>query len=413
MTDSFVCAFRGRRDSYQVPLALAEEQILDQFITDAYALPWLKSLLGWAPQRIREKADFRSMEGIPPERVRSLWGTTLVERARHRLGYAQSLTFMKLDRRFSTAAAQRARTQKSDLLLYSPYAWEAFVASYRHTPRRVLFQYHPHPEMEQRILASDGAKHPRVGESFSGTRTRPVPEHLARRERDSWKHADLVLCASSFTRRSLLEAGADESCCQIVPYGIEVPQVVDGQPPRDTFQAVFVGSGGQRKGLHHLLIAWDRAKLPAESKLKLVCRAVDTEIEKMAHDVSGVELIRGVAQSRLSTLYAESTLFVMPSLVEGFGQVYLEALAQGCPVLGTENTCLPDLGDEAEGIFLTEPGDIEQLTTRLESLAELLPGQPAIRTAARERAAQFTWPAFRDGIRGALLGTLNVAVNVR
>src|SRR5437870_220784 len=31
----FVCAFRGRRDSYQVPLALAEGDLLDQFITDA------------------------------------------------------------------------------------------------------------------------------------------------------------------------------------------------------------------------------------------------------------------------------------------------------------------------------------------------------------------------------------------
>ena len=49
----------------------------------------------------------------------------------------------------------------------------------------------------------------------------------------------------------------------------------------------------------------------------------------------------------------------MPSLVEGFGQVYLEALAQGCPVLGTANTCLPDLGGEADAIFLVTPGNVE------------------------------------------------------
>ena len=228
--------------------------------------------------------------------------------------------------------------------MYSPYAWEAFNAKYRHDPRRVLFQYHPHPELESRILATDGAHHPGIGESFSGSRTVAIPEELARRERDSWRYADLILCASSFTRQSLLEAGADEARCCIVPYGIDVPEMVEAPRCLGPFECVFVGSGGQRKGLHHLVHAWTRARLPAGSRLRVVCRVIDKGIEDLVRAAPGVELIRGVSQHRLDALYAESTLFVMPSLVEGFGQVYLEALAQGCPVLGTENTCLPDLG---------------------------------------------------------------------
>ena len=62
----------------------------------------------------------------------------------------------------------------------------------------------------------------------------------------------------------------------------------------------------------------------------------------------------------------------MPSLIEGFGQVYLEALSFGLPVLGTRNTCLPDLGDEGDGIFCVDPGNIEELTSTLERLSELL-----------------------------------------
>ena len=46
----------------------------------------------------------------------------------------------------------------------------------------------------------------------------------------------------------------------------------------------------------------------------------------------------------------------MPSLVEGFGQVYLEALAEGTPILGTKNTALPDLGGEEDGVFLATAG---------------------------------------------------------
>ncbi len=403
MTNSFVCAFRGRRDSYQVPLALAEASLLDQFITDAYTTPWVQAVARCAPLAIRTKADFRRAAGIPPSRVSCLWGTTLLEHARHRLGCARALTFMKLDRRFSQVAARRAARYRSHLLLYSPYAWEAFVAKYPHTPRRILFQYHPHPQLEQQILSSDRRCYPDVGESFSGERSLPLPEKLTRRERDAWRHADLILCASRFTRRSLLDAGAEEKKCRVVPYGIDVHPVSGApQPPPGAFHVIFVGSGGQRKGLHHLLYAWQRAALPADSKLTLICRTIDRGIQRLVAQTSGVELVRGVSQERLGMLYQSSTLFAMPSLVEGFGQVYLEALAQGCPVLGTENTCLPDLGDETDGIFLSPPAQVDQLAAKLEQLSVALPESAEVREAARACASRFSWPSFRDGVRRAL-----------
>src|SRR6185503_11385171 len=132
--------------------------------------------------------------------------------------------------------------------------------------------------------------------------------------------------------------------CRIVPYGVEVSSRPRAEVVPQEFHAVFVGSGGQRKGLHHLLLAWQRASLPGGSKLTLVCRVIDREIERIAARTGGVQLRRGLSQTLLESTYANSTLFVMPSLVEGFGQVYLEALAQGCPVLGTPNSGLPDIG---------------------------------------------------------------------
>ena len=139
--EQYVCAFRGRRDSYQAPLALAEAGMLDQFITDAYAMPWVTAAAQFAPQPIRTKAAFRSETGIPAERVRCLWGTTILEHMRHRMGCSPSVTFAKLDQHFSRAAAARAKRTRTHLFLYSPYAWEAFSTRYRHAPRKVLFQY--------------------------------------------------------------------------------------------------------------------------------------------------------------------------------------------------------------------------------------------------------------------------------
>ncbi len=400
-TGRFVCAFRGARDRYQAAVALAETGELETLITDAYATPLANALQPFLPGSIAGRLKERRADGLPADRVHCLWGTTIHEQVRHRLGYSPRATWLKLDRKFGAAAADEARRTRADLLMYSPYAWEAFTASYSHHPRRVLFQYHPHPDLESRILEDDAKRHPGFGESFTEGRGESVDPELLDRERDSWRHADAIICSSSFTRRSLVEAGCSPSICHVVPYGV-FPAPVHEAAPRAGFHALFVGSGGQRKGLHHLVMAWQRANLAGDSTLTLVCRVMDRAIHRLAEQAPGVQIVEGASTAALEALYARSTLFVMPSLVEGFGHVYLEALARGCPVLGTANTALPDLGGEADGIFLTPAGDVAALASVLERLSSTLPGQRELRAAARITAERYPWHTFRANLRAAI-----------
>ena len=398
-SSKYVCAFRGRRDYYQAPLALAEAELLDSFITDVYAGGTVRALSRGLPARLREKVLQRRRKGIPETRVRCLWKSTIFERANFRLGKPQSLIFARYDAEYSKVAAAYAQKNRSNLFLYSPYAWEAFTAPYRHTPHKVLFQFHPHPDLESRILNEDKKRFPFVRESYTEESGERLNDQLRQRNRDAWKHADLVFCASSFTRRTLLEAGAPEAKCRVVPYGIDVPNITIEAP--ETFSALFVGAGSQRKGLHHLLLAWKQARLPKNSKLTLVCRTIDSGILELAKTTPNVKLVRGLSHAELVQQFRRSSLFVMPSLVEGFGQVYLEALAEGCPVLGTRNTGLPDIGGEA--VNTIEAGDIDRLTALLESLSRELPGNTRIRELAQRSAAQFSWLRFRQNLIGDLV----------
>jgi glycosyltransferase involved in cell wall biosynthesis len=122
----------------------------------------------------------------------------------------------------------------------------------------------------------------------------------------------------------------------------------------------------------------------------------------MAKTMPNVHVIYGVGSNQLNELFSNSTLFAMPSLVEGFGQVYLEALAHGCPVLGTPNTGLPDLCDDNGAIWQVEPGQIDALVSTLETLSRILPGDLSIRRRAQACAVSFPWKHFRAGIRSAL-----------
>lgn len=392
----FVCAFRGARDRYQTAVALAEADLLEVLITDAYAMPAFAAR--WLPAPLRARLGARHADGVPAARVHALWETAIVEQTRHALGFSKHETWLKLDRRFGEVAASAARRTRANLLIYSPYAWEAFTARYAHAPRRVLFQYHPHPDLESRVLDADRRRFPDLCESAAAGDGRGIDPALLDRERESWRHADAIICSSAFTRRSLIEAGCEAGLCHVIPYGIDVPEST-GAPPESAFRALFVGSGGPRKGLHHLLLAWQRASLPQGSRLTLVCRAIDRGLGRLAASVRGVEVREQVTAADRDALYAGSHLMVMPSLVEGFGQVYLEALAHGCPVLGTPNTALPDLGGEDDGIFVAAAGDVDQLAARLEALAGRLPAAPGLRAAARATAARLPWSLFRRRVR--------------
>lgn len=397
----YVCAFRGRRDNYQIPLALAEKGLLNQLITDFYAVDFIQKVAPLLPKKWQNKISFRSECNIPVEQVKCLWGSTVLEQTRHYLGFSPASTFGLLDKDFAYSAASQARKTKSNLLLYTPYAWEAFVASYKHNPWKILFEFHPHPEVEVPLLTQDLKRFPFVQESYSEQIGAHLPEELQVRVKDCWRHADIILCASSFTKQTLIAAGAEPNSCKVIPYGIDLP-ILPLQELKldslDSFQALFVGSGCQRKGLHHLLYAWQKARLPKESLLTLVCRYLDPGMESIVSQTPQVRLIRGIDAAYLRHLYQNSSLFVMPSLTEGFGQVFLEALSYGCPVLGTSNTCLPDLGKEEDGIFLTEVGNLDHLISQLELLANLLPGNSEIRKNARSCAEHFPWKNFRDAL---------------
>jgi hypothetical protein len=133
----YVCAFRGRRDNYQVPLALQQANRLEAFITDAYASARVARLADCLPRRLAKKIQSRRETGLPDDRIHCLWATTAREHFRNLFGKSPSVTYALLDRRYSQVAADYASKAKANLFVYSPYAWEAFSARYPHDPRKM------------------------------------------------------------------------------------------------------------------------------------------------------------------------------------------------------------------------------------------------------------------------------------
>ncbi len=76
----------------------------------------------------------------------------------------------------------------------------------------------------------------------------------------------------------------------------------------------------------------------------------------------------GLTQDELFACYAACTIFALPSSGEGFGLVFLEAMAHGKPVIGGAHGGTPDVVEDGVTGLLVPHGDIERLAGALESL---------------------------------------------
>jgi starch synthase len=95
-----------------------------------------------------------------------------------------------------------------------------------------------------------------------------------------------------------------------------------------------------------------------------------------------VEFLGSVPQARLPQIMSESHILVLPSIEEGLALVQAQALACGCPVLGTTNSGAEDLlTDGVEG-FVLPIRDVPALTSRMQQLAD----DPALQQRMSEAA---------------------------
>jgi len=104
-----------------------------------------------------------------------------------------------------------------------------------------------------------------------------------------------------------------------------------------------------------------------------------------------VKFLDFVPDSDLPTLYKNALCFALPSLYEGFGLPVLEAMAEGCPVVVSSTSSLPEIAGKA-GIYVT-PEDVSSITQGLLTAVRqrnLIQGRSRIKKGL-EQVKKFTW----------------------
>ncbi len=200
------------------------------------------------------------------------------------------------------------------------------------------------------------------------------------------RRADLVLTPTKNTANYVAnEQGVSRDRIRVLPWALDpdfaalVPSVSGaalplGFPAGRVILTVGRWSAGERyKGVDTLIVAL-ACLLPRWPDLQLVVAGVGEDLtwfQQIADecDVRGhVHFLKGLSYSELAACYSKCEIFAMPSRGEGFGLVYLEAMAFGKPVIGGIHGGAPEVISDGKTGYLVRHGDANHLATSLQTL---------------------------------------------
>ena len=347
--------------------------------------------------------------------------------------YAQSLV------------AAMARVDKTNEYLLYPFVWDCFPPNYeaafcpqqanfkiarRRVPKRVIQRlwekasaadkgeimggepdvyfspFHSVPQRNyQRLVCVYHDISFRVHPEFS---TQENIDHCEVSFARAVSNADHMVTVSHFSKKEMVEKmgvpadwisvtheAADPMFQRI--HGCQLPGRIRKDIGEPDQTILYVGSVEPRKNLATLIRAYDALVSRGKSKPVLIIAGgsgwknsdVYEEIDRRGLKDS-VYFTGFVTDQELVQLYNASTIFVFPTIYEGFGLPVIEAMSCGTPVVTSRVSSIPEVGGDAVS-YIDDPFDDENLCKHMEEILSSPERQEDLAARGLTRAGTFTW----------------------
>ena len=219
------------------------------------------------------------------------------------------------------------------------------------------------------------------------------------------KKADGIIALTPKVRNDLVNLGIPKTNIQVISTGVPIkrysPNIESSLKkyvPDQEKVILFVGRLTENKGVINLLKAFQKVRAHIHNvKLVVVGKGkMEIELKNLARKL-GIEkdtiFIRYVPQKDMPMIYAGADVFVLPTLYkEPFGIAAIEALSSGVPIVASNIGGLSLIVKNGEVGYLTKPGDIQEISSRIIQILEDEKLRKNLAIRARERAIiEFSW----------------------
>jgi glycosyltransferase involved in cell wall biosynthesis len=219
-----------------------------------------------------------------------------------------------------------------------------------------------------------------------------------------WKRADGLIAVSQNTRQDAVRI------LRLNPERIEViyPGVAESyfQATVETGAAarrryglarpyvLYVGTVEPRKNLAALLDAWQGLPAFLREQFDLVVAGPEgwqsaETLARLRGPTAGVRYLGYVPEADLPGLTAAATVFIYPSLYEGFGFPVAQAMAAGVPVITSNLSSLPEITGGAAALI--DPRSLAEMRAALDRLLTSPAARAQLAQAGRIQAQRFRW----------------------
>jgi len=228
------------------------------------------------------------------------------------------------------------------------------------------------------------------------------------------KRAKKIIAVSEYTKEDILKYFDVESDKIKVIYegssyeGSSEPLEVGPQQRSDLHAdtnpyLLYVGNAYPHKNLERLISAFKKIS-QEEKKLKLILVGELDYFYKRLQKISPANVIFTdfVSDQRLFNLYQNASLYIFPSLYEGFGLPPLEAMAHNLPVVSSNSSCLPEILGQAAIYF--DPENTDDMINKIKKVLQdkelqkklISRGQKTIKKYSWQKMAQKTLRVYHE-----------------
>ncbi|GIQ70918.1 glycosyltransferase family 1 protein [Xylanibacillus composti] len=223
-----------------------------------------------------------------------------------------------------------------------------------------------------------------------------------------WFHQDCkkIFVPSQSTLEHLIGKGFDAGKMDIWGRGVDLTRFtphVDREAvlerwgiAKDRFVVLYVGRLAPEKSLHMLFDTYQALPEHIRRRCSFLIAGDGPQYKELLEtyepaDYPDVHFLGFQEGRTLSDLYAAADVFFFPSATETFGNVVLEAMASGTPVIGADAGGVRDNVQHGRNGYLCPPGETQAFTDALIRLYEDDWQRVRLGHGAREYASRQTW----------------------